>query len=106
MVSLLLTGLGFKYDSFVTSMTISVESMPFEDLYDHLLTHELCLTHSQISVDLTTASATISFKGQLLEALEDLAPSIHPQIVVNVMVPNITVEGDMVVVPFFPLHLI
>lgn len=40
-VSFLLVGLGSDYDSFVTSVTTRVDPLSIEDLYGHLLAHEL-----------------------------------------------------------------
>ena len=42
-VSFLLASLGLDYDSFVTSMTTRVDPLSIEDLYGHLLVHEICL---------------------------------------------------------------
>jgi thiamine pyrophosphokinase len=41
MVSFLLAGLGSEYDHFVTSVQTRVEPLPVEELYGHLLAHEL-----------------------------------------------------------------
>lgn len=91
--------LGSKYNSFVTSMTTRIEPMPIEDFYGHLLAHELHLAHSQNYVDLTIASANIASKVKFLKALKDITSSTHPQIVVNVMVTNITVGGGVAIIP-------
>lgn len=45
MVSFLLAGLGSEYDPFVTSVQTRVEPLPIEELYGHLLAHELHLDH-------------------------------------------------------------
>ena len=42
-VSFLLASLRLDYDSFVTSMTTRVDPLSIEDLYGHLLVHEICL---------------------------------------------------------------
>jgi hypothetical protein len=39
----LLGGLGFEYDPFITSVTTRVEPLSIEEIYGHLLTHELRL---------------------------------------------------------------
>ena len=44
-VYFLLASLGSDYDSFVTSVTTSVDPFSVEDLYGHLLAHELWLEH-------------------------------------------------------------
>ena len=43
--SFLLAGLGFEYDSFVTSVTTRVDPLTIDELYGHLLAHELRLKH-------------------------------------------------------------
>ena len=43
LVSYFLFGLGSEYDSFVTSVTTRVDPMTHDDLYSHLLAHELRL---------------------------------------------------------------
>lgn len=54
-VYFLLAGLGLDYDSFVTSVTTRVDPLLIEDLYGHLLAHELWLEHQQPTVDLSLA---------------------------------------------------
>jgi hypothetical protein len=44
-VAFLLAGLGPDYDPFVTSVTTRVEPLSMEEIYDHLLSHELRLKH-------------------------------------------------------------
>ena len=63
MISFLLTGLGSDYDSFVTSVNTGVEPLSLEDLYGHLLAHELRLIQNQLSVDLSVAAANYAQKG-------------------------------------------
>lgn len=46
LVSFLLAGLGPKFGPFVTSVTTRVDPMSIEELYAHLLTHEMCLEHN------------------------------------------------------------
>ena len=43
LVSFLLAGLGPDFDSFVTSVKIRADPISLEDLYGHLLSHELHL---------------------------------------------------------------
>uniref|UniRef100_A0A2N9ELM4 Uncharacterized protein n=1 Tax=Fagus sylvatica TaxID=28930 RepID=A0A2N9ELM4_FAGSY len=56
-LSFLLAGLGADYDSLVTSVQTQLTPIALEDLYSHLLSHELRLSHNQPSVNLSTASA-------------------------------------------------
>uniref|UniRef100_A0A2N9FDU4 Reverse transcriptase Ty1/copia-type domain-containing protein n=1 Tax=Fagus sylvatica TaxID=28930 RepID=A0A2N9FDU4_FAGSY len=63
MISFLLAGLGSDYDSFVTSVNTRVEPLSLEDLYGHLLAHELRLIQNQPSVDLSVAAANYAQKG-------------------------------------------
>ena len=62
-VSFLLSNLGSDYDSFVTSVTTRVDPLSIEDLYRHLLAHELRLKHQQPTVDLSLARATFARQG-------------------------------------------
>ena len=43
LISFLLAGLGLNYDSFVTIVTTRVDPLSVEELYGHLLAHEICL---------------------------------------------------------------
>ncbi len=61
--SFLFVGLGQEYDSLVTSIKTQLHPVPLEDIYDHLLSHELRLSHNQPSVDLSNASANFVNKG-------------------------------------------
>uniref|UniRef100_A0A2N9FYY6 Uncharacterized protein n=1 Tax=Fagus sylvatica TaxID=28930 RepID=A0A2N9FYY6_FAGSY len=63
MISFLLAGLGSDYDSFVTSVNTRVEPLSLEDLYGHLLAHELRMIQNQPSVDLSVAVANYAQKG-------------------------------------------
>uniref|UniRef100_A0A2N9J7Y7 Uncharacterized protein n=1 Tax=Fagus sylvatica TaxID=28930 RepID=A0A2N9J7Y7_FAGSY len=63
MISFLLAGLGSDYDSFVTSVNTRAEPLSIEDLYGHLLAHELRLIQNQPSVDLSVAAANYAHKG-------------------------------------------
>ena len=62
LVSYFLSGLGLEYDSFVTLVTTRVDPMTLDDLYGHLLAHELRLEQNQPTVDLALASANIVAK--------------------------------------------
>ena len=46
-ISFLLTSLGSEYVSFVTSVTTRVDPLTVDELYGHLLAHELWLEHQQ-----------------------------------------------------------
>ena len=59
-VSFLLTGLVSNYDSFVTLVTTKVDHLSIEDLYGHLLAHDLQLEHQQATVDLSLAGANFA----------------------------------------------
>jgi hypothetical protein len=41
----------------------TIQPVPLEDIYGHLLSHELRLSHNQPSVDLSNASANFVNKG-------------------------------------------
>uniref|UniRef100_A0A2N9ESZ2 Reverse transcriptase Ty1/copia-type domain-containing protein n=1 Tax=Fagus sylvatica TaxID=28930 RepID=A0A2N9ESZ2_FAGSY len=62
-LSFLLAGLGSDYDALVTSVSTQLTPIALEDLYGHLLSHELRLSHNQPSVDLSTASANFVHKN-------------------------------------------
>uniref|UniRef100_A0A2N9G312 eRF1 domain-containing protein n=1 Tax=Fagus sylvatica TaxID=28930 RepID=A0A2N9G312_FAGSY len=62
-LSFLLAGLGPDFDSLVTSVKTQFHPVPLEDIYGHLLSHELRLSHNQPSVDLSNASANFVNKG-------------------------------------------
>ena len=61
--SFLLVGLGSDYDSLVTSVKTQLHSMSLEDLYGHMLNHELCLAQNQPTMDLSNVSANFTNKG-------------------------------------------
>jgi hypothetical protein len=58
-----LAGLGSDYDSLVTSVKTQVQPMSLEDLYGHMLSHELRLAQNQPTVDLSNVSANFTNKG-------------------------------------------
>uniref|UniRef100_A0A2N9EFQ8 Retrotransposon Copia-like N-terminal domain-containing protein n=1 Tax=Fagus sylvatica TaxID=28930 RepID=A0A2N9EFQ8_FAGSY len=62
-LSFLLAGLGADYDSLVTSVQTQLTPIALEDLYSHLLSHELRLSHNEPSVDLSTASVNFVNKN-------------------------------------------
>uniref|UniRef100_A0A2N9F0L7 Reverse transcriptase Ty1/copia-type domain-containing protein n=1 Tax=Fagus sylvatica TaxID=28930 RepID=A0A2N9F0L7_FAGSY len=53
-------GLGSEYDSLVTSVQTRADPLSIEDLYGHLLTHEIRLAHNQPAVDLSLANANFT----------------------------------------------
>ena len=61
-ISFLLGGLESKYDSFVTSVTTRVDPLSIDELYGHLLAHELWLEHQQPTIDLSITG--VNFAGQ------------------------------------------
>lgn len=52
-VSYLLIGLGSEYDHFVTSITARVDPLSLEEIYGHLLAHEMHIEHNVPSVEPT-----------------------------------------------------
>ena len=67
LISFLLAGLGLNYDSFVTIVTTRVDPLSVEELYGHLLAHEICLEQQQPAVNLTIVGANFdkaNFAGQ------------------------------------------
>ena len=62
-VSFLLAGLGLDYDSSLTSVTTRVDPLSIEDLYRHLLAHEIRLEQQQPTVDLALAGANFGGRG-------------------------------------------
>uniref|UniRef100_A0A2N9FCJ0 Reverse transcriptase Ty1/copia-type domain-containing protein n=1 Tax=Fagus sylvatica TaxID=28930 RepID=A0A2N9FCJ0_FAGSY len=62
-LSFLLAGLGSEYDSLVTSVKTQLHPMSLEDLYGHMLGHELRLAQNQPTVDLSNVSANFTNKG-------------------------------------------
>ena len=59
-LSFLLAGLGSDYDSLVTSVKTQVLPMSLDDLYGHMLSHELRLAQNQPTVDLSNVSANFT----------------------------------------------
>jgi hypothetical protein len=49
--SFLLVGLGSEYTLFVTSITTRANTLSIEEIYGHLLAHELRLVHTQPAMD-------------------------------------------------------
>ena len=63
MVAFLLAGLGPDYNPFVTSVTTRVEPLSVEEIYGHLLSHELRLEHHYSSIDLSVTGARYAAHG-------------------------------------------
>ena len=59
----LLGGLGPEYDPFVTSVLTRADPLSMEEIYGHLLTHEIRLDHNQSSIDLSIAGANFAARG-------------------------------------------
>jgi hypothetical protein len=51
-VSFLLKGLGSEFDPFFTSVTTRVDPLSFDELYGHLLTHEMRIEQQIQAIDL------------------------------------------------------
>ena len=62
-LSFLLAGLGSDYDSLVTSVKTQFHPMSLDDLYGHMLSHELHLAQHQPTVDLSNVSANFTNKS-------------------------------------------
>jgi len=62
-VSFLLAGLGFDFDPFVTSVTTRAYPLSVDEIYSHLLPHEMRLEQHQASLDLSVASANFATQG-------------------------------------------
>jgi hypothetical protein len=59
-VSFLLKVLGSEYDLFVTSVTTRVDPLSIDELYGHLLAHEMRLEHQTSALDLPPAAANFT----------------------------------------------
>jgi hypothetical protein len=62
-LSFLLVGLESKYDSLVTSVKTQLHPMSLDDLYGHMLSHELRLAQHQPTIDLSNVSANFTNKS-------------------------------------------
>lgn len=63
-MSYLLARLGYEYDHFITSITIRVGPLSLDELYGHLLAHEMRLEQHQTSADLALSSANLASRTQ------------------------------------------
>jgi hypothetical protein len=62
-VSFLLAGLRSDFDPFVTSVTTRAEPLFVDEIYGHLLSHEMRLEQHQASLDLSVAGANVATRG-------------------------------------------
>jgi hypothetical protein len=62
-VSFLLKGLGSEYDPFVTSVTTRVDPLSIDELYGHLLAHEMRLDQQLPAVDALSPAANFTTRG-------------------------------------------
>jgi hypothetical protein len=60
LVSFLLAGLGSEFDPFVTFVTSLVDPMSAEELYAHLLTHEMGLGHNNMAAEIVFLYANVA----------------------------------------------
>ncbi|KAK7850360.1 hypothetical protein CFP56_001033 [Quercus suber] len=63
LVSFFLARLGSNYNSFVTFVITPVDPLSLEDLYGHLLTHEVRLEQNQLAVDLNLTATNFVNRG-------------------------------------------
>jgi hypothetical protein len=59
-VYFLLKGLGTEYDPFVTSVTTRVDPLSIDELYDHLLAHEMRLDQQLPAVDVLSPATNFT----------------------------------------------
>jgi len=64
-VSFLLKGLGSEYDPFVTSITIHVDPLSIDELYGHLLPHEMRLEQQIPGLDIQQPVANLSSRAPM-----------------------------------------
>jgi hypothetical protein len=62
-VSFLLKGLGSEYDPFVTSVTTRVDPLSIDELYGHLLAHEMRLDQQLPAIDALPPTANFTTRG-------------------------------------------
>ena len=63
MSSYILTGLGTKYNPFVTFVTTQVDLLSLDELYRHLLAHEQRLEQWQLAIELAFLTANMSTRN-------------------------------------------
>jgi uncharacterized membrane protein YgcG len=66
-VSFLLASLGFDFDPFVTSIPTRVEPFYVDEIYGHLLSHEMRLEQHQASLNLSVVGANFATRGHSLQ---------------------------------------
>jgi len=64
-VSFLLKGLGTEYDPFVTSIITRVDPLSIDELYGHLLAHEMRLDQQLPAVDVLSPAANFTTRNSL-----------------------------------------
>jgi len=64
-VSFLLKGLGSKYDPLVTSVTTRVDPLSIDELYGHLLAHEIRLEQQVPTLDIQQPVANFSSRAPM-----------------------------------------
>jgi hypothetical protein len=62
-VSFLLKGLGSEYDPFVTAVTTRVDPLSIDELYGHLLAHEMRLDQQLPAVDALPPAANFTTRS-------------------------------------------
>lgn len=72
-VSYLLVGLRLEYDPFVTSITIRLDPLSLNELYGHLLAHEMRIEHHLSSNEPTLPTAHFFCSGSYASFVERLA---------------------------------
>jgi len=63
MVSFLLAGFRSDFDPFITFVTTRAEPLSVDEIYGHLLSHEMRLKQHQASLDLSVAGANVATRG-------------------------------------------
>jgi len=63
--SYLLAGLGSEYDPFVTSITTRLDPLSLDDIYGHLLAHEMRIEHNLSPTEVSPPMANISTRAPM-----------------------------------------
>jgi hypothetical protein len=64
-ISYLLAGLGSEYDLFVTSITTRLDPLSFDEIYGHLLAHEMRIEHNLSSIEPSLPMANLSTRAPM-----------------------------------------
>jgi hypothetical protein len=110
-VSFLLKGLGSEYDPFVTSVTTRVDPLSIDELYGHLLAHEMRIEQQLPSIDLAQPYANIisllglpCLEAEVTVAVAHHLPTVDNNTIMVVVLPPST-EGLAPNSPMtLPLH--